>query len=204
VCTTVCLLLCLLPDGAGTPQLALSDEGLPLLELRPLDRRVWVLTLDGTWNRPAVAGADYQVNVRFPDGFTYSHRPLDDALFRAGEVRCLLPEYQLLRHRAARAGTFSVFVSRRPLPGAAAGPISNRITVRWPLDREIVRAAPEPRRTPPTPPPSRVLRTRPARPGMPIRPLPPPDELPPVPEQADEPPPPRTPVPRPMPPAVED
>src|SRR5689334_4284937 len=70
--------------AADAPLLHLTDEGLPLQELRPLDRHVYVLTLEGAWKQPAKPGLAYHVNLLFPNGQSYSHRVLDDALFRAG------------------------------------------------------------------------------------------------------------------------
>jgi hypothetical protein len=130
--------------------LVLADEDLPIWELRPLDRRVHVLTLDGDWKRPPVRGAAYFMNVRFRDGTTYTHRVIDADLFRQGEVRCVLQEYQLIRHKVARAGRFTLFVTERT-PGGKPEVISNRLTVKWPLKRAVVRRPPRTKRTPPPP-----------------------------------------------------
>jgi hypothetical protein len=155
---TLCLALLgtgLAPVGAAEkerarPALVLKDEGLPIWELRPLDRRVHVLTLDGDWKRKPVRGAVYEMNVRFRDGTTYAHRVIDDDLFRQGEVRCVLQEYQLVRHKVARAGRFTVYVTERT-PGGKPVVISNRLTIRWPLKRAVVRRPPRTKRTPPPP-----------------------------------------------------
>jgi hypothetical protein len=63
--------------------LRLADPKLPLQELRPLDRHVWVLSLEGTWTQPAIPGMAYHINLLFPNGQSYSHRVLDDS-FRLG------------------------------------------------------------------------------------------------------------------------
>ena len=55
--TFACLSLTLLVAAQGRaappekPWLELTDPGYDLWELRPLDRRVYVLTLEGTWKR---------------------------------------------------------------------------------------------------------------------------------------------------------
>src|SRR5690348_12904442 len=98
------VLLLLTQQAVAGPSLKLVDNKLPLWELRPLDRHVWVLTLDGTWSGLPEPGVTYTVVVKFPDGGTYAHRPLDISLFRDGEVRVLLYEYQLVRHGVAKGG----------------------------------------------------------------------------------------------------
>jgi hypothetical protein len=140
-------------SAADKPQLALTDPKLPLQVLRPLDRHVWVLALEGTWNRPATPGVRYYVNVFFPDGASEAHRVLDDALFRKGEVRCELIEYQLVRHRAARGGKLTVVISQKREARSLKDPdvISDRLEVQWPLDRPLVRRPPKTRFTPPDP-----------------------------------------------------
>src|SRR6185437_11847835 len=99
--------------AADGPLLRLTDPGLPLQEIRPLDRHVWILALEGKWRQPPTPGFSYYVNLIFPGGRSYSHRILDDALFAAGEVRCLIPEYQLVRNGLARRGRFIIVVSAR-------------------------------------------------------------------------------------------
>ncbi len=145
--------LTLTASAAGAPPLRLTDPGLPLQELRPLDRHVWVLTLEGTWKQPATPGIAYHVNLLFPNGQSYSHRVLDAELFGKGEVRCLIPDYQLLRNGLARGGKFTLVVSaRRPVTSATAPEVvSDRFTVRWPLDRPIVPWPPRTRYSPPAP-----------------------------------------------------
>src|SRR5438552_2219418 len=68
-------------EAAREPKLMLSDGKLPLWEMRPLDRRVYVISLDGVWKKPPEEGASYQLTIRFPGGRTYSHRPINDPLF---------------------------------------------------------------------------------------------------------------------------
>jgi hypothetical protein len=178
--------------AAEQARLTLADEKLPLQEIRPLDRRVWVLTLEATWQRPPTFGVPHYVNLLFPNGTSSSHRVLDEALFRAGEVRCLLPQYQLIRGGVDRGGTITIVISAGRAVRSARAPevISAPFEVRWPMDRPVVRLAPRTRHTPPPeidamplpgempavpgPPPARRLPVKPA-------PLPPPtpDKLPP-------------------------
>jgi hypothetical protein len=109
------------------------------------------LTLEATWQRPATLGVPHFVNLLFPNGTSYSHRVLDEALFRAGEVRCLLPEYQLVRGGVARGGTITVVLSAGRSVRSARAPevISAPFEVRWPMDRPVVRRPPRTRHTPP-------------------------------------------------------
>jgi hypothetical protein len=148
----LCLVLGLsLPAAAEDRKLELSDGKLPLWELRPLDRRVYVISLDGAWKKPPAEGASYQLNVRFPDGQTYSHRPINDAMFFRGEMRFLVPEYMLVRSCAAKGGKLKLFVTERPSAGAKTETISNSLEVTWPLKRPIARRAPALKATPPPP-----------------------------------------------------
>jgi hypothetical protein len=162
--------------AADKPQLELSDPKLPLYELRPLDRRVYGLTLEGTWNKPAKSGVHHYVNVIFPSGRTYSarvdenpkavrrltgesnkglvsYREVEDSPFRRGEVRCLIPNNQLIRHGVARGGRLTIVVSAgKPVESASATEvISNALEVNWPLAREIVRRPPRSRFADPGP-----------------------------------------------------
>lgn len=139
--------------AADPPLLHLLDEGLPLQELRPLDRHVYVLSLDGVWKQPPTLGIAYHVNLLFPNGQDYSHRVLDDAMFRTGELRCLIPDYQLVRNGLARGGKFTLVVSARRTVTSATAPevVSDFFEVRWPLDRPIVPWPPRTRHTPPPP-----------------------------------------------------
>jgi hypothetical protein len=141
------------PLCGAEPPLLLSDPKLPLLEIRPLDRHVWVLALDGEWKQSAIPGVSYHVNLLFPNGQSYSHRVLDDAAFRLGEVRCLVPEYQLVRNGLGRGGPFRIVISARRSVTTAQAPevISALFTVRWPLNRPIQRWLPPSRFAPPEP-----------------------------------------------------
>jgi len=134
-------------------KLELKDEGLPLQELRPLDRRVYILTLDGKWHEPAAATAVYYINLLFPDGGSYSHRVLDEDLFPKGEVRCVIQGYQLVRHGVAGGGKFTIVVSKdKPVESAQAPEvISGELSVTWPMERRISRFRPHTRHQPPEP-----------------------------------------------------
>jgi hypothetical protein len=151
---TVALLLVLTPaqSSVAPRPLQLADPKLPLQELRPLDRHVWVLSLEGIWTHPALPGVAYHVNLIFPNGRSYSHRMLDDS-FRLGQVRCLIPDYQLARNGLAASGRFTIVVSAgRPVTAAtAAEVVSAPLDVRWPLERPIFRRAPQTRFTPAAP-----------------------------------------------------
>jgi hypothetical protein len=136
--------------GAEGPKLRLSDGGYPLWEIRPLDRRVYVVSLDGVWKRPAKSGARYQLGVVFPDGTTYTHRPINDDLFERGEMRFMLPEYLLLRTKAA-GGRVKLFVTERLTADARPEVISNGLELTWPLKRAIARRAPATKFSPPRP-----------------------------------------------------
>jgi hypothetical protein len=178
--------------AAEAARLTLADENLPLQEIRPLDRRVWVLALEASWERPPTFGVPHYVNLLFPNGTSYSHRVLDEARFRAGEVRCLLPEYQLIRGGVARGGTITVVISAERAVTSARAPeaLNPPFAVRWPMDRPVVRRPPRTRHTPPPeidamPLPGDVpavpalppLKRPPVKPAAPPRPAP--DKLPP-------------------------
>ncbi len=163
--------------AADKPRLEVSDPGLPLYELRPLDRRVYVLTLDGQWNQPATKGVAYYVNILFPNGRAYGHRAetgdprnlnqlrmevqdgvpvykvVEDSLFRRGEVRCVIQDYQLARNGLAKGGKFTVVVSSGKSVASATAPevVSNAFEVTWPLDRPIVTRQPRSRHAEPPP-----------------------------------------------------
>src|SRR6516165_1612312 len=117
---TLCLLagFTAVARGGDKPQLELTDPNLPIYELRPLDRRVYGLTLEGTWHTPAESGATHYVNIVFPHGRTYStrvdehpvaarkliteskdgkltYRKVEDSPFRRGEVRCLISNNEI-------------------------------------------------------------------------------------------------------------
>jgi hypothetical protein len=170
------LLLTVTLDAAPSP-LLLTDPNLPLQELRPLDRHVWVLSLEGNWKQPALPGVAYHVNLLFPNGQSYSHRVLDDAAFRAGEVRCLIPEYQLVRNGLARGGRITIVVSARRTVASLLDPeiVSAPMEVAWPMNRPINRWPPRTRFAQPEPidafrPPSEM----PPPPASPKSKLPPP------------------------------
>jgi hypothetical protein len=173
--------------GAAAGRLTLADEKLPLQEIRPQDRHVWVLTLEGTWQQAPTFGHPFYVNLLFPNGTSYSHRVLDEALFRAGEVRCLMPEYQLIRSGVARGGTITVVISADRAVKSARAPevISAPFEVRWPMDRPVVRRPPRTRHTPPPeidamPLPGDLPAVpMPPRKRPPVKPAPPPVKLPP-------------------------
>jgi hypothetical protein len=163
--------------AAEQARLTLTDEKLPLQELRPLDRHVWVLTLEATWQRPPTFGVPHYVNLLFPNGTSSSHRVLDEALFRAGEVRCLLPEYQLIRGGVARGGTITVVISADQSVRSVRAPevISAPFEVRWPMDRPVVRRPPRTRHSAPP-----EIDAMPLPGEMPLVPAPPPLRRPPV------------------------
>jgi hypothetical protein len=149
------LLLCpgLAARAAERPVLELTDPGLPLWEIRPLDRHVYVLSLEGKWLQAANPNTGYFVNLLFADGGSESHRVLDAALFHKGEVRCVLPEYQMLRHQVGRGDKITVVLSERKCATSADAPevISAPFVVTWTPDRPIVRRPPRTRFTPPEP-----------------------------------------------------
>ncbi len=148
----VCLGLVLgLPAAATAAKLELSDGKYPLWELRPLDRRVYVISLDGNWKTPPVPRASYMLTVRFPNGRTYSHRPINELLFQRGEMRFMVPEYLLVRTGVARGGKLDLYVTQRLPAGAGAEVISNTVTVSWPPRRSIARRPPLLKHSPPPP-----------------------------------------------------
>jgi hypothetical protein len=136
---------------AAEPKVQLRDDGLPLQELRPNDRRDYVLVLDGKWTEPALPGVEYYVNELFPDGASYSHKVLNDRLFALGDVRVLLPEHQLIRHGVAKGGTINIVISaRRPAASAAAEDVvSSPFSVSWPMNRPVVQELVRSKHTPP-------------------------------------------------------
>lgn len=138
------------PAVADSSRIELSDDKLPLLELRPLDRRVYVLTLDGKWLHPANAGKAYYINLLFPNGQSFNHRALDDTLFRQGEVRAVLQDYQLKRGGVAEGGKLRVFISEGKPTTSAEAPevVSNVLQVAWPMDRPVVPRPPRSRYSP--------------------------------------------------------
>ena len=138
----VCLLAA--PAQAASHQLVLTDPGYALWEIRPLDRRVYVLTLEGDWKTPPDPDAGYYVNIKYANGATVTHRALNDPMFWKGDVQCLLVQYQWERNHFQKGDKLMIFVTRKK-PGAPPDDqevISNRLEVAWPFDRQVVRLAP--------------------------------------------------------------
>jgi len=150
---TLSLLFWFATTAPAKPGLELSDDGLPLQELRPLDRRVYVLTLDGKWKEPASSKLVYYINFLFPDGGSYAHKVDDEEMFRKGDVRCIIQGYQLARHGISKGGKFSVVVSEgKPVKSAqAAGVVSDAKEIIWPMERRITRFRPHTKHMPPEP-----------------------------------------------------
>jgi hypothetical protein len=126
--------------------------------------------------RPA-KNKTYYVNVFFPDGAVYSHRVLGVSVFAngsdkyldypervergqavadpkllEGEVRCLLPDYQLARHGIAKSGKFSVALSvGDPAKSLESdNVITQPIEITWPLkDRPVQKTPALTRHSPP-------------------------------------------------------
>ena len=150
VCLSVCWAVALGagPARADKPKVELSDPKLPLWEFRALDRKVAVVTLEGAWKGKPIEGASYEIVLRFPDGATCSHKPINDELFRLGEVRVLLQEYLLIRHHLTKGGKIQVWVAERRTVVSPVEVVSNRFEFTWPLKREVVREAPRTRFSP--------------------------------------------------------
>jgi hypothetical protein len=135
------------------PLIELTDDGLPLWEIRPLDRHVLIVTLEGKWNRPPDPDAVYAVNIVYPKGERVSQR-IDDPLFFKGEVRAALVEYQWLKGGLTAGDKIGIEVTRKR---AAQGPdaaevVSNRLNLTWPLDRPVKNRPPRSQHTPQEPP----------------------------------------------------
>jgi hypothetical protein len=66
-------------------------------------------------------------------------------------VRCLIPDYQLIRNGLAHGGQFTIVISaRRPVTAMTAPEVvSAPFGVRWPLERPVLRWAPPTRFSPP-------------------------------------------------------
>jgi hypothetical protein len=158
--------------AADKPHVELTDEGLPLQEIRPLDRHVYILTLDGKWEQPVVGAMKHYINVIFANGNSVSHRVQDETMFRKGEVRCTLIEYQLINNGVARGGEFVIVVSERNPVESTTGKdvISTPLKVTWPLERPVVSRPVRTRHSPPPPidalplPDDPLLKYPPARP----------------------------------------
>jgi hypothetical protein len=158
------------------PQLELIDPDLPIYELLPLDRRVHGLTLEGTWNAPAKSGSHHYVNILFPNGRAYStrvdehpvaarklvaeskdgnvtYRHVEDSPFRRGEVRCLIPNHQIIRNGLAQGGKFKIVVSvdKSVTSATAKEVVSNVVEMNWPLDRAVAQQPPRSRHSDPEP-----------------------------------------------------
>jgi hypothetical protein len=168
------------PAQAASHQLVLTDPGYALWEIRPLDRRVYVVTLEGNWKTPPDLDAGYYVNIEYANGGTVMHRVLDDPMFFKGDVQCLLVQYQWERNHFQKGDKLTVFVTRKK-PGAPPDDqevISNRLEVAWPFDRQIVRLAPRTRFTEREPVDAyHPGAAEPLRPPIPeVPPVPPPEE----------------------------
>jgi len=143
---TLAVFLAAAPACLAAPQVFLSDPALPLWEMRPMDRHVYVLSLEGDWRTPPAWDAEYHINVEYPDGAVVENRPTVERFFRKGEVQVLLMQYQYQKH-VRKGDVLTVFVTKR-LPGG--GPddwevVSNRLAVAWPFDRDVVRLPPKTR-----------------------------------------------------------
>jgi hypothetical protein len=178
-CLSLTLTLFLLPGftaAAGKHRLTLKDEGLPLQELRPLDRKIYVLTLDGTWKPPPDSRTTYYINFLFPNGSSYAHRVDDSRTFRQGEVRCIIQDYKLARYGVSKGGRFDIVVSAGTPVRSEDAPevVSNIIHVSWPMDRPVSRFRPYTRRGEPAPVDAFPIPGEPpSRPGAPAVPPPP-------------------------------
>jgi hypothetical protein len=135
------------------PPLEMADEKLPLQELRPLDRRVYVLTLDGEWEKPAKADVTYFVNFLFPDGGSFFHKVDNPEMFARGEVRAIIQNHQLIRHGVSQGGHFTIVVSGGKEVTSATAPevISNVLDISWPLNRRTTPFRMRSRRSEPAP-----------------------------------------------------
>jgi hypothetical protein len=172
---------------AAPPQVVLNDPDLSLFEMRPLDRHVFVLTLEGDWKTPPDWDASYYVNIQYPNGVVVEHRPTLERMFRKGEVQCLLIEYQWEKNGFQPGDRLSVFITRRRAgsPTDAQEVISNRLEVAWPFDRKVGRRPPKTRFTEPDP--IDIFRPEGDEPVKPPKPAPVPVPVPvPVPPPADK------------------
>jgi hypothetical protein len=126
--------------AAAEPRLTWADPGLPLQELRPNDRRVYILTLEGKWNEPFKTGVAYYVNVLFPTGGGFANRVEDESLLAKGVVRCVLQEHKL----ACSSGQFFVVLSARRAVCSTSDEdvVSNPLALNWPMNRPIQKLLP--------------------------------------------------------------
>ena len=129
--------------AAAQAQLTLADPGLPLQELRPNDRYVYVLTLEGKWKQPMPAGVPYYVNVLFPEGGGYSNRIEDEGALARGVVRVLIQPSKHPCHGPSTGHLLVVVSARHPVCSTTeADVVSQVVAVRWPLDRPIQKGLP--------------------------------------------------------------
>lgn len=151
--TAICLAVAVPACVAAPHQIHLSDPDLPLFEIRPLDRHVFVLSLEGDWKTPPDRDDIYYVNIEYPNGVVVEHRPTYERMFRKGEVQCALIEYQWKMNDFHEGDTLKVFITRRRAgsPSDEQEVISNRLEVAWPFDRKVVRRPPKTRFTEPEP-----------------------------------------------------
>ena len=152
--------LTFVPFTAADPvRLVLMDEELSIQELRPLDRHVWVLTMEGKWTNPTKPGVKHYVNVFFPNGGGASHRVLSEEYARKGEFRVLIPEPDLIRNKVPRGAKLTIVISvDKPVTSPDAPEvISEPFETLWPLDRPIVKRPVYTRHTPPDPPDAMLL-----------------------------------------------
>jgi hypothetical protein len=138
-------------SAADQPRLTLIDEGLSIQEIRPLERHVYILTLEGTWSSPAKYGVKHYVNVIFPNGAVASHRVLSEEYVRKGEVRVLIQEHDLICNNVPRGAKLTIVISQDKGIQAAsdAEVLTEPFVTPWPLDRPIVKRRVETRHTPP-------------------------------------------------------
>jgi hypothetical protein len=129
--------------AAGQALLTLADPGLPLQELRPNDRYVYVLTLEGKWKEAMPAGVPFYVNVLFPEGGGYSNRIDDEGALAKGVVRALIQPSKHPCHGLGTGHLLVVVSARHPVCSTTeADVVSQVVAVRWPLDRPIQKAPP--------------------------------------------------------------
>jgi hypothetical protein len=138
--------------AAAQARLTLRDPGLPLQEIQPNDRRVYVLTLEGTWKQPALTGVPYYVNVLFPGGGGYATKIDDETALAKGVVHCLIQPHRL-PHHCLQTGHVLVVVSvRHPVCSTVdQDVVSEVVAVKWPLDRPVQKLLPQGRQGPPEP-----------------------------------------------------
>lgn len=148
--------------AADRPILSLRDAGLPLEELTPLDRRVYIVTLTGKWHKPAAAGVTHYVNFYLPNGRHYAHavNTIDERAFIRGDVRAMLYDYELRRGGVTPRGTVQIAVSHGRPAKTLNEPhiISEVVSLELPLYRPIERGGLPPLvPVPPAPLPEKPL-----------------------------------------------